>query len=75
MGESRALFAAGRLQAPLDFRVLERACRHAADTSRGAVLRFARDVIPDQLTQWHPDTGDAQPASVEAAKQVARILA
>lgn len=75
MGESRALFASGRLQAPLDFRVLERACRHAPDTSRGAVLRFARDVIPDQLTQWHPDTGDAMPASVEAAKQVARILA
>lgn len=74
MGESRARFAAGSLQAPLDFRVLERACRHAPETTRGAVLKFARGLVVDQLSQWHPDTGDAMPASVAAATEIAGLL-
>lgn len=75
MGASRSYFASGKLQAPLDFRVLERACRHAASPTRADVLAYARGAVPDQLAQWHADTGDVLPASLAAAKEIAGMLA
>jgi len=74
IGESRTHFAAGQLVAPLDFRSLERACRHAGTSTVADVLKRLAATLPDQLVAWHPDTGDERPESRAAAMAVARIL-
>jgi len=74
LGESRAAFAAGTITAPLDFRHLERACRHADSPNRGSVMRWARTNAIDQIAAWHPDTGDIRAESEAVGKALVSKL-
>lgn len=75
MKKGRAACADGSIQFPVDFRMLERACKHSKDATRESVCEYIKDRLADEIACWHPDTGDMLPDSISACDSIASLLA
>lgn len=68
IGVSRTECKAGRINYPVDFRLLESACEVAATPDEACVSVFVKDALVDQVANWDGDLGDTD---VNAAALVA----
>ena len=58
IGVSRTECKAGRINYPVDFRLLEAACEVAATPDEACVSAFVKDALVDQVANWDGDLGD-----------------
>ena len=58
IGVSRTECKAGRINYPVDFRLLESACEVAATPDEACVSAFVKAALVDQVANWDGDLGD-----------------